>query len=397
VTVLQPAVTAPIETNGLRPLEIASSIVLGIDPEPPSGRLESERPPVAAIERSLLRALQRPPCLVSFSGGRDSSALLAVAVRVARREGLPDPIAVTGRFPHALDSQEAEWQEQVVRHLGLTEWVQRDFGDELDLIGPVARALIERDGLPYPSNLHLMFPLMEEGRGGTFVTGLGGDQTLASGGRALDVLARRTRPVPRDVLRVAFAVAPRAVRRPVLRRRGTLSFPWLRPEANAMLGRAWLEDELSHPLSWNARLRFSANARYMGLTLQRVAQIGAIADIDCIHPFAEPQFVDALARQGGMTGFGSRTAAMRALFADALPPQLVGRSTKASFNEVLWSRYTRGFVTGLDQDELDEALSRLGLSGLVDPASLAGHWSGPAPLANSFLLLQACWLALTDP
>ena len=48
--------------------------------------------PIEAVEAVVLAGLERPPCLVSFSGGRDSSALLAVAVRLADREGFsPTP------------------------------------------------------------------------------------------------------------------------------------------------------------------------------------------------------------------------------------------------------------------------------------------------------------------
>ena len=54
----------------------------------------------------MLRALRRPPCLVSFSGGLDSSALLAVATAVARREGLDDPVPATLVVPGSPESDE---------------------------------------------------------------------------------------------------------------------------------------------------------------------------------------------------------------------------------------------------------------------------------------------------
>ena len=57
--------------------------------------------PREAMERVLREALQRAPCIVAFSGGRDSSAVLALAVDLARREGLQEPLPVTRRFLNA--------------------------------------------------------------------------------------------------------------------------------------------------------------------------------------------------------------------------------------------------------------------------------------------------------
>ena len=72
--------------------EIATGMVFGAvddrSPLPRSGRLD----PLEALEHELLPALLRPPCMVSFSGGRDSSAVLAVAVSAytARGPAAPD-------------------------------------------------------------------------------------------------------------------------------------------------------------------------------------------------------------------------------------------------------------------------------------------------------------------
>jgi hypothetical protein len=45
------------------------------------------------LEELISPALERPPCVIGFSGGRDSSSLLALATHLARREGLPMPVA----------------------------------------------------------------------------------------------------------------------------------------------------------------------------------------------------------------------------------------------------------------------------------------------------------------
>jgi hypothetical protein len=87
---------------------------------------EARVEPLAAFRAAVRAALERPPCLVSFSGGRDSSAAVAVAADVARGEGLPLPIPATALFLESAESDEFYWQEQVVRRLGLDEWLRVD-------------------------------------------------------------------------------------------------------------------------------------------------------------------------------------------------------------------------------------------------------------------------------
>src|SRR3954449_3740377 len=114
------------------PLEIATSIVFGRADGSPALDRRATTPPRTALEQALVPALRRAPCIVSFSGGRDSSALLAVATRLARRECLPAPIPATLRFPDADLSDEAEWQDALVRRLGCTDWIRLDHTHELD-------------------------------------------------------------------------------------------------------------------------------------------------------------------------------------------------------------------------------------------------------------------------
>jgi predicted phosphoadenosine phosphosulfate sulfurtransferase len=50
------------------------------------------------LEELILPVLQRPRCVIGFSGGRDSSSLLALGTHLARREDLPMPVAFTFRY-----------------------------------------------------------------------------------------------------------------------------------------------------------------------------------------------------------------------------------------------------------------------------------------------------------
>lgn len=161
-----------------------------------------------------------------------------------------------------------------------------------------------------------------------------------------------------------------------------------------LLARGWLEDQARQPLWWDSALRHFWQSHLMQTTLRRIAVLADAIGTRVSHPLADPDFIAALARDGGRTGFTSRAAAMTTLFRDDLPPDLIRRHSKASFNDVLWNDHTRAFVDTFDEGRLRRALDHLELSEIVDAGKLAGHWSEPSPMANSFLLLQACWLTL---
>jgi asparagine synthase (glutamine-hydrolysing) len=83
------------------PVEVLANLLLGRDPNAAALPQSPAAPVRDALENAMLPALRRSPCFVSFSGGRDSSAVLAVAVEVARRHGLPEPVPATMRFVDA--------------------------------------------------------------------------------------------------------------------------------------------------------------------------------------------------------------------------------------------------------------------------------------------------------
>jgi asparagine synthase (glutamine-hydrolysing) len=384
-----------VDTNGLSALEIAAHIILGREA---AAHGVLERQPtvgvVAALETVLLKLLLTPPCVIAFSGGRDSSVLLSLAVRLARREGLQEPIPVTLRFPSSTGAQEDEWQERVISHLALRDWVRRSFDDELDLVGPVARDVLRRDGLPYPYNLHLQVPMLEVARGGSLVTGLGGDEAFSPSSRVWNVLMGRVRPRRADAKAIVRSLAPQPFR-VLFERRGTpLSLPWLLPDANRLLVAAWSSDQLRLPLRWDARLREWWLSRYVHLAAERIARLAAGFGVSACHPFVEPSVIAALARDIGARGFTSRDGVLERLFGDVLPPGVAQRVTKAGFDDVLWNRHSRAFVDAMRRGRLADALHELGVAKLVDAERLAEEWSHPSPQANSFLLLQGCWLGL---
>ena len=361
----------------LTALELALGLPIGSDA--PFALPAGGGDPAAALEAAVLEPLRRGPCLVSFSGGRDSSAVLAVATGVARRHGLPDPIPASIRVPGAPAAGESRWQELVVAHLGLSDWLRPEFGDELDLVGPVAAAAMRRHGLLWPFNAHFHVPMLEAARGGTLLTGIGGDELFRAAVTPLPVRTAR---------RVALHLAPRPARRRWHGRAAVPMHPWLTP-AGARDGRravaAW---DAAEPRRLGARLRHVRAARYLRIgtgSLERLAQDSGAA---IAHPLLEPAVWAAVASRAPRGGHADRTAAMRATFAGLLPADVLARPDKACFDEVFFHDHSRAFA---------ERWTGSGVpAGIVDAGALREHWHAGEPAAQSFSLLQAAWLASVD-
>ncbi|WP_432561331.1 asparagine synthase-related protein [Kineococcus sp. SYSU DK003] len=346
-----------------------------------------------AVERAVLPALRRPPCVVSFSGGRDSSTVLAVATAVARREGLPDPVPYSHRFPGVPDSHEDDWQELVVGHLGLSEWERPRWTDELDVLGPHARTVLLRDGVLPPFNGHLHEPVFAAAHGGSVLTGIGGDELFSQVSRypVVRVLARRAPLRPRALPHLLFsALAPRGVRARRVAHRLPLEFGWVRPAALARLRRELAQDSATEPLRWDVAARsWMWTGRILHVPRLAKERMAAAHDAVVVHPFATPEVLRAAAAAWGPAGPRGRAGELLRSFGDLLPREVFTRETKAGFNGAFWAgagaRFARRWTgVGVDTD-------------LVDPEALRAQWSGPDPDLHSITLLQQAWLAQEGP
>ena len=374
----------------LTPLDIAYGIPLGNAPVPPLAHDGSVGTPREAIEQVLSEALRRTPCLISFSGGRDSSALLASAVGVARREGLDMPIPATLVFPQSEASNEDEWQAMVLRHLGVTEWERFEIHQEFDAVGPVATEALLRHGLLWPFNTHFHAPIIERAAGGSVVTGFGGDElgNSLNSARAERLLTTRRIRHGSDLLIIGLAVSPRPVRELVHRRRGRADMaevPWLTTEGQDQLVRAFGASEGGIPLGWEAKLRrWIWPGRYFRLCVESFDVLGSYYDVEVVHPFVERRVLDALGSVGGFAGLGDRTGLMREVFGDLLPVELIERSSKGSFTVPLWTETAMQFARDWSGEGVDREL--------VDPDALRRHWAGDVRNLVSTTLLQSVWL-----
>jgi hypothetical protein len=372
--------------SGLSALEIACGIPLGTVAAAravPGG----DRPPLAALEAAIAPALERAPCLVSFSGGADSSLVLAVAVRLARRLALAEPVPITWRFGAAPHAEESVWQERVIAELGARDWVRLQADEELDFVGPHARAVLRRHGLRYPPNAHLHGPLLARARGGSLLTGMGGDHVLALGRwrRAAAVLAGARRPTLGDGPALALALAPAPARRLLDPRRAWLASPWLWPAVAQRAARMHAADRASEPMWWRGRVAWQPRRRDLAAMLETLEILAADSGALVVNPLVAPGFLAAVARGGGRRGFPSRAAALHALLGDAVPAAVLERRGKARFGEVFWAAGSRALAREWEGDGVDTAL--------VDRAALARVWGGERFSPRTAMLLQQVWLA----
>lgn len=361
------------------PFDIASGTVLGVGPPTLRAVPPVAPDPLAALGRAVLPALRRPPCVVSFSGGLDSSLVLAVAVRMARWEGLPDPVPVTWRFTGAPRADESSWQDRVVAALGVgASWEILRADDDLDLIGPVAGRFLHRYGVRHPVNLHLHLPLLELAGGGSVLTGLGGDQVL-SGWRRPPPRSTRGPPGPGPVL----------ARELSRRHRPRRLFPWLPAETARQVNRALRAEQRAEPRRLGPRVAWHLRRRDLVITRSAFAAVAEDHDVTPVHPLLDHGFLDALTALAGRRHHTSRDGLLAEIVGDALPPEVTAPRRKAHFRDVFLRTPTREFVRSWDGTGADPEL--------VDVAALRDTWSRwPIP-GGTAALVQQLWLATTPP
>ncbi|QBI20269.1 hypothetical protein ER308_12295 [Egibacter rhizosphaerae] len=372
----------------MTPQEIATGWPTGREPvSVPDPRL-AHRPPREVLEALILPALTEQPCLVGFSGGRDSSAVLAVATDLARSRGLPDPVPMTRRYPGDALADEDAWQELVIRHLGLTEWERIDVIDELDLLGERAIAALRRYGQLWPPMHYVNLWMLDHARGGAYLTGQGGDEVLGSHRLApiRAVAGQGLRVNRRTLRRAAGAAAPNRVRGWWARRRPDPSVapPWLRAELATAHHAAVLADHAKEPLRADRSIRWQLGFRAVGMAFRNLDLLAAERDVRVRHPLLDPSFAAAMGRTWGWRGPRDRTEALRWLVGDLLPEAVCARLSKAAFNTALFGPASRAFVEQWDGSGVDTTL--------VDPEELRQTWTSDFPHGGSFALLQQAWL-----
>jgi Asparagine synthase len=384
------ALPATSEPYQMTDLEKSTGLVLGLDRPKRNRRSHTILDPIEALEGAIMPALLRPPCLVSFSGGLDSSLILSVALNLARREGLPEPIPATYRVLGATSGDEAEWQDSVAQELGVADSIVLTFTNELDVVGPFAIDVLRRHGVVFPFNAHGHLPLIREARGGSILTGAGGDElfSLPSRARTVWVVRGRAPLGRRDPLRIAFAGLPASLRTPFIRRRFPVSFRWLTERANDRFKREWAAAAARQPARWDTSRRWLLRRRYLRILQETLALIGGDEGTSIHNPYLHPAVVESVAGAGGPLGWRTRNEAIAALFDSLVPTSVSGRTSKASGNEMFFSDHSKAFVARWDGQGINPDL--------VDAARLRQEWASSNPDPHTLSLIQTTWLASHD-
>ena len=333
----------------------------------------------------MLEALSRPPCVVSFSGGRDSSSVLALATHLARRHGLPEPIPVSLQFPAHPRDREPRWQELVVEHLGLDDWRPIELGEEVGALGSVTRDVLERHGVLWPPTLYAFVPGLRHAGGGTFLTGIGGDDFFEGWkwARVDRILHGEVRPAPADVKHLVARAAPRPARAAWALARSR-RLPWLTPRAaRRVIARVIAQDGFA-PAGWSAFVRWRQRIRPFRLGQASLGILAESLGATSVNPFIDPRFLLALAEEPRQPGRGDRRTTMTRLFPGLLPEAVLARTEKGTaLVEAFWGAETAALAEAIP----DEALP----PSLVRRAELRAEWSRGN--IDATLPLQAAWLA----
>ncbi|MEL7976756.1 asparagine synthase-related protein [Isoptericola sp. F-RaC21] len=382
----------------LTPTEVAVGMPLGLGGAPavPGGPPAPGAPAGGAravLEELTARALRAGPVVVSFSGGRDSSAVLAVAAHVARREGLPLPVPTALVYPGLPHADESGWQRAVLEHLGLTDrLVTVTVTDQERLLGGAARASLARHGLVWPAAAHADALVDAVPPGARLLTGEGGDEVLGvrrvtpwavarADGRPHGV--RHLRELAGTVGGAALPLGPLTARNPWI---GAPA--WLRGPARAALRRD-VAARARTPWRYDRATAAMTRWRVPGVLARNLQALADGRGVRWHHPLQDPRFVRALARDGGAWGFRGRTDTMRFLFSDLLPDPVLARRSKASFNGSRFGADERDFAAGWDGSGVDDRL--------VDVVALRRHWLGDRPAGSTGPLLHQAWLARARP
>ena len=206
---------------------------------------------LAALEVAVLQALRRPPpARPSWARPRRPCSRSPRALRREQLPPRPGDVALSGDRGRG---------RGVVAGVGARARARRGLGARRDRGRAGCRRAGRHCGTPrarllWPFNAYVHVPVFERARGGSVLTGFGGDEAFApSDGTGSPTSPPHVRPGGRDLRRLALALAPRSLRRAALRRRCPLRLLWLSAAGRAALAEAWAAEAAGEPRSSSDR------------------------------------------------------------------------------------------------------------------------------------------------
>lgn len=370
-------------------LDLSVNWLFGNVDRPPRAPIAPGSTPRTVYEEVLLEHLLRGPVGVTFSGGRETGMILATALHVARRHGLPDPIPLSLVFGTADTARDEEAQAAAVAQLGLADrWQRIDVEGQAELVGPLARAGLARHGLLYVPQCYWIRPMAERlsqmaGPGASLLVGHGLSELFGywKFGKLVDFARRRVRPRRRDLRLLRETLTPFRIREAARRRAyAEAELPWLRAGVTARLA---MRTEPPPRLRWDRTVRFLMDRRCEVETARGYAVHCDEFGVRVAFPTLDDRHEMALMGIG-RRGPGNLNDYLVDQWGDILPPASASRRDQATYSQVFFGKEVREFARGWSGQGLPEDL--------VDPAVLRQMWVSGSSDWRTAALLQAAWL-----
>lgn len=382
-------------STGLAPSE--ESILFGVPlgpVGPPTVIPRTRQTPVSALEFVVGSLLDDSPCYVAFSGGCDSSLVLAAAVAICRRLGHVDPIPITYRYRESPATDEHEYQEAVVGTLKLRHWVVLEL-DDTDLIGPATTPLLMAYGSLWPAPAFATAAHLSDLEPGLFLTGEGGDDVLgprrfSSSSDVARYLLRGHRLPPWALSRLAVrSLVPASLRTRRTRDAIDAAYApdWLRPGVRRYLIEKAANLDGGEPLAPSRWLSYHLSLPWVWIAARNLRALHAELGFRWEAPLLAPGFLGALESSTRWWEYRGRAALLRRHFSELIPSKIIERRTKASFGGVLFGQHTRAFAESWDGRGVPEG---------VDAARLRASWLSDEPHLGTAMLLHRAWLTTRD-
>ncbi len=328
-------------------------------------------------------SLDDRPVYVEFSGGCDSSVVLAAAAAVCRRVGHADPVPVTFRFPEYPETDESSFQDTVVEALGLTAW-QCFESPDMELLGGPSRAAQRSLGVAWPPQVFTRAAIWSELEPGVLLTGEGGDEVLGP------PLFNPLRSVASAARRRDAAAAAQAARLAVMgssqRARLIVSgnplgweVPWLSPELRQEVFALAAHEAAQEPIRRTSWARWYLRAPSVHRMESNLRWFGASFGLDVRCPLMAPAVVWAAVDVVPPYRRRTRTQLLHAAFADTVPGVVRSRTSKIHLTRPFFGGSTKAFAAHWDGS---------GLPPGIDAEWLRHEWlTSDEPHAGSAMLL----------